>query len=92
MKQPFDCKCRMCWKAEEHIKHIVVGCTTLMPSEYANRHNVASGYIHWTICKLLGLLVSDKYYKHLPARAINVNGTTIMWDLPVITDQTVLAN
>jgi hypothetical protein len=25
LKQPIDCKCRMCCKAEEHIKHIVVG-------------------------------------------------------------------
>jgi hypothetical protein len=25
-------------------------------------------------------------------RVLNVNGTTIMWDLPVVTDQTILAN
>jgi len=34
MKQPTDSKCRMCYKAEEHIKHIAMGCTTLGPSEY----------------------------------------------------------
>jgi len=81
MKQPVDSKRRMCCKAEEHIKHIVVGCTTLTPSEYTNRHNMVAGYIHWTIRKSLGLPVNDKYYRHIPARAINVNGTTIMWDL-----------
>jgi len=33
MKQPVDSKFRMCYKAEEHIKHIVAGCTTLAMSE-----------------------------------------------------------
>jgi hypothetical protein len=33
MKQPNDSKCRICHKAEEHIKYIVVGCTTLGPFE-----------------------------------------------------------
>jgi hypothetical protein len=37
MKQPVDNICRMCHNAEEHIKYIVAGCTTLAPSEYANR-------------------------------------------------------
>jgi hypothetical protein len=32
MEQPTDSKCRMCYKAEEHIKHIVILCTTLAPS------------------------------------------------------------
>jgi len=45
MKQPTDSKCRMCCKAE-HIKHIVLGCKTLAPSEYTNRHNKVAGYIH----------------------------------------------
>jgi hypothetical protein len=37
MEQPADSKFRMCYKAEEHLKHIVVGCTTLVLSEYAIR-------------------------------------------------------
>ena len=40
----------------------------------------------------MGLLVTDKYYEQTPERVINVNGTTIMWDVPVITDWTMLAN
>jgi hypothetical protein len=50
----------MCYKAAEDIKHIVAGCTTLMPSEYINRHNKVAGYIHWMICKHMGLQVTDK--------------------------------
>jgi len=85
MKQPTDRKCRMCCKAD-HIKHIVVGCTTLTPSEYTNRHYKLAGYILWMICKHLDLQVLDKYSEHAPERAISVNSTTIMWDVPVITD------
>jgi hypothetical protein len=33
-------------KAEEHIKDGVAGCTTLVLSEYTNRHNKVAGYIH----------------------------------------------
>jgi len=50
----------MCYKAAEHMKHIVAGCTTLAPSEYINRHNKVAGYIHWMIYKHVVLLVTNK--------------------------------
>jgi len=55
MKQPTYSNCRMSYKAEEHIKHINVGCTTLGPSEYTNRHNKLAGYICWLVCKHIEL-------------------------------------
>ena len=42
MKQLTDSKCGMCYKAEEHRKHTVAGCTTLVPSECTNRHNMVA--------------------------------------------------
>jgi hypothetical protein len=51
-----------------------------------------AGYIRWTVCKHMGLQVIDRYYEHIPDRVINVNGTTGMWDVPVITVRTVPAN
>jgi len=86
MKQQTDSKQRMCYNAEEHTKHTVVGCTNLAPSEYSNIYNMVSGYIHQTICKHMGLQVTNRYYEHISERVININGTTIMWDAPVITD------
>jgi len=77
MKQPTDSKCRKCYKAEEHMKDIVVGFTTLAQSEYTNRHNRVAGYIHWTVCKHMRLQVTDRYYEHLSERVINFNGRTI---------------
>jgi hypothetical protein len=82
----------MCCKAEEHIRYIVAGCTALAPSEYTNRHNKVAGYLHWTICKHMGLQVTEKYYEHIPEKVINDHGTTIMCDIRVITDQAILAN
>jgi hypothetical protein len=41
-----DNKCRMFYKAEEHIKYIVARSTTLALSECINRHNKVAGYIH----------------------------------------------
>jgi len=32
------------------------------------------------------------YYEHIPERVITVNGTTIVWDVLVVTDRTILAN
>ena len=81
----------MCYKAE-HIKHTVTRCTTLVPSEYTNRHNKVAGYIHWTICKHMGLQVTDKDYENIPEKVINVNSATIMWDIAVITDRKIPAN
>jgi len=92
MKEPNDSTCRMCCKAEGHIKHTVTGCITLALSEYSNRHNHLAGYIYWTICKHRGLQVTDKRCGHVPERIINVNVTTVMWDVPAITDRTILAN
>jgi len=69
-----------------------VGCTTLAPSEYTDRHNKVPGYIHWTVCKLMGLKLTDRYYEDMPKTVINASGTTGVWNVPVTTDRTILAN
>jgi hypothetical protein len=78
MRPPIDSKCRVCYAAE-HIKHIVAKCTTLVPFEYTTK-------TQWTVCKHMVLQITDKYYKHISERVLNVNGTTVIWD------QTILAN
>jgi hypothetical protein len=86
-EQPTDSNCRMRCRAEEHIKHIVVGCTTLALSEYINRHDKVPGYNHWTTYKHRVLQVTDNCYEHVPEMVINVDGTTIVCDVPVIRDR-----
>lgn len=54
-----------------------------------SRHNKVADDIHRTIWVIQ---VTDKYYEHIPERAINASGTTDGWDVPVITYRTILAN
>jgi hypothetical protein len=61
-------------------------------SEYNIRHNKVAGYIHWTVCKHRGFQITDRYYEHTPESVINDNGTTIMWDILVITDRKILTH
>jgi hypothetical protein len=75
----------MCYKAEEYIKHTVMGCATVASSEYTDGHNKVAGYIHWMVFKHMALQVTDKYYEHIPIRVININGTTNVCDVLVIT-------
>jgi hypothetical protein len=92
MKQPIDSKCKVCYKADEHTKHNVAWCTTLVPSEYTIRYNKVAGYINWKICKCTEFQVTDKYYENRPERVIKVSCTAIIWDIPAVTDRTTLAN
>jgi hypothetical protein len=48
-----------------------------------NNNNKVAGYIHWTMSKHMGLQVTDKCYENIPEMVVNVNGTTILWDVPV---------
>jgi hypothetical protein len=48
-----------------------------------NNNNKVAGYIHWTMCKHMGLQVTDRCYENIPERVINVNSNTIMWDVPL---------
>ncbi|XP_030745272.1 uncharacterized protein LOC115874305 [Sitophilus oryzae] len=40
----------------------------------------------------LGVQVQDKYYEHIPEKVLNINDTVVLWDVPIITDRTILAN
>ena len=64
--QQTESECRICYKADEHMKHSCVGCTTHAPSEYTNRHNKVADYIHWTMRNRMRLRATDKYCEYMP--------------------------
>jgi hypothetical protein len=37
--------------------------------------------IQWAMCSDMGLQVTHKFYEHTREMIMNVNGTTIMWDV-----------
>jgi hypothetical protein len=49
-----------------------------------------AGYMQWTVGKHMALQVTDKYCEHVSEWVIIFSGTTVMWDILVITDQTIL--
>jgi hypothetical protein len=51
-----------------------------------------AGYIHWTVCEVMGLQDTTSYCEHVREMVINVSGTAIMWQVPVTAGRTVLAN
>ncbi|CAH2018525.1 unnamed protein product [Acanthoscelides obtectus] len=73
LKQNVDSKCRICHQCEEHISHIISGCSTLAPTEYTERHNNVAKYIHWAILKQHQVPVSNNWYDHSPEAAVETD-------------------
>jgi len=77
--------CRICGKLQEIVDH-------LAKTEYIQRHNKAPAYLHWTICKHYNIKVQDKHYEHDPATVTQNQTATILWDMPIQTDEEIKAN
>lgn len=88
-----DTTCRMCGQSNEHIMHILAGCSVLAPNEYLHRHNEVGKYIHWKICQHYDIPnLPDQYYLHVPEPVTTNDNVTIMWDIQIHTDRTIKAN
>ena len=94
--QQVESKCRT--QHEETLDHIVSGCEELTKTEYISRHNKATAYLHWSICKDHDIEIRDKWYNRAQAKLKTVmhnkdnNYITVMWDMPVNTDGTITPN
>ena len=81
LKFPVSSVCRICHKAEEHINHLIAGCSALAPNEYLERHNKVASYIHWTTCKEYQFAVEDMYYYHTPQNVVKKGDVIILWGI-----------
>ena len=92
LKMNVDSKCRLCHQQEEHVSHIVSGCSILAPKEYTHRHNRVTSYLHWTVLQNYGFQVEKRWYEHQPQKIVEGKDVTIMYDVAVNTDRAVGAN
>ena len=87
-----DTMCRRCGQYQETGDHIVAGCPELAKSDYLHRHDKATSYLHWNICKDLNLNVEEKWYEHERQTVTARDNITILWDMPIQTDREIKAN
>ena len=85
--QQVESKGRMCSQHEETVDHIVSGWEVLAKTKYVSRHNNATAYLHWSICKDHDLKITPETVMHNKDKNL-----TIMWGMPVDTDRTITAN
>jgi hypothetical protein len=85
-------KCRLCKVHDETIGHIVSGCTMMAGTKYTARHDKICKYVHWSALKERGFNTCQKWYEHSPEKTVEKDNVTIMWDLPMITDNRTPAN
>ena len=87
LKEEIESKCRLCKQYEESIDHLTSGCPILTKNEYLMRHDKVRTHLHYSICKVLGIETSDKWYTHVPKPVYEEGDFTVLWNQEVHTDR-----
>jgi len=61
-------------------------------NEYLMRHNKVCAHLHYSVCKALGIKVTDKWYIHKPKPVYEEGDVTVLWNQAVHTDREVTTN
>jgi hypothetical protein len=56
------------------------------------RHNKVSAHLHYSICRALGIEMTDKWYTHMPNPMYEEGDVTVLWNEAVHTAREVTAN
>ena len=77
----------MCGAKDEATHHIVCECSKLAQIEYIQRHDNVARIVHWNLAKLHRLDVAEKWYDHKPEGVMGSDGTKLLWDFNIQTDE-----
>ena len=81
-----------CNKYEETVDHIVSGCPKLTQTEYINRHDKATAYIHWKVCQSHNIKTLEKWYDYTPEMVTESEDATILWNMQIHKDHEIATN
>ena len=87
-----DPQWRVCDKHTKATNHLVSGCPILAPTEFLNQHDRLVQYIHWFLCKNVGLLHESNWWEYKPPKVIQNKNATILWDFDIRADRTIQTN
>jgi hypothetical protein len=91
LKEEIESGCRLCKEYEETIDHLTSGCPIMAKNEYI-RHDKVCTYLHYSICKTLGIETTENWYSHIPKPVCQHEDISVLWNQGVQTDREVLAN
>jgi prophage tail gpP-like protein len=74
------------------IYYLISGCPTLAKNEYAIWHDKICTYLHYSICKTLGIETTETWNSHIPKSVTELENVTVLWYQRVQADTAVLAN
>jgi hypothetical protein len=96
LMEEVDCKCRLCKQHEETIYHLTSECPILAKNEYLMRHDKVGAQLHYSICKALGIEMTDKSHARMRAHThkpvCEHEDVTVLQNQVVHTDTEVTAN
>ena len=64
LKEETESKCRLCQQLEETIDHLTSGWTIWAKNEYLMRQDKVCTHLRYSICKALGIEMTDSCYTH----------------------------
>ena len=68
------------------INHIISECSKLAQKEYKNRHDWVGKVIHWELCKKFQFDLTNKWYMHNPAAALENKTHKLLKNFDIQTD------
>ena len=69
--------------------HLTSRLSILAKNEYLMRHDKFCAHLHFSICKALGIEMTDKWYIHIPKPVYKQEAITVLWNQAVHTDREV---